>query len=66
MRANVGDQLTVRSRKVGQADRIGVILEVRGQDGDGPYLVRWNADGHEGLYFPGSDAQVRPAEQPGI
>ena len=26
-------------------------------DGAPPYVVKWS-DGHEGLYFPGSDASV--------
>jgi hypothetical protein len=37
--------------------RDGEVLEVRGPDGDPPYLVRWS-DGHEGLVFPGPDASV--------
>jgi Domain of unknown function (DUF1918) len=35
-----------------------VILEVRGADGEPPYVVRWAEDGHEGLFFPGTDASV--------
>ena len=33
------------------------MLEVRGPNGEPPYLVRWS-DGHEGLMFPGSDAHI--------
>lgn len=39
--------------------REGEILEVHGQDGGPPYVVRWS-DGHEGLMFPGPDAHVVP------
>ena len=42
---------------VGQARKVGEVLEVRGPNGEPPYLVRWT-DGHEGLMFPGPDAHV--------
>jgi Domain of unknown function (DUF1918) len=54
MKARVGDELIVRGRHVGDADRRGVITEVRGEDGTPPYLVRWT-DGHESSFFPSSD-----------
>jgi hypothetical protein len=57
MHARVGDKLVVRSHHVGTPDREAEVLVVRGTDGAPPYVVRWS-DGHEGLYFPGSDAQV--------
>ncbi|RCW38811.1 uncharacterized protein DUF1918 [Halopolyspora algeriensis] len=57
MKATIGDQLHVHSRTVEQADRTGVILEVRGQDGDPPYFVRFS-DGHECLMYPGPDCEV--------
>jgi hypothetical protein len=57
MRAEVGDRLVVKGHHIGEAERDGVILEVRGADGGPPFLVRWN-DGHEGLVFPGPDATV--------
>jgi hypothetical protein len=58
MKAAVGDRLVVRGHRVGDPERDAEVLEVRGADGEPPYLVRW-ADGHEGLVFPGSDAYVR-------
>ena len=58
MRASPGDRLIVRGHTVGQADRDGVIVDVRGPDGGAPYVVRWSSDGHEGLFFPGSDTVV--------
>ncbi|ONI85804.1 DUF1918 domain-containing protein [Actinosynnema sp. ALI-1.44] len=60
MQATVGDQLLVHGKNVGLADRQGEIIEVRGDNGAPPYLVRF-ADGHEALVFPGPDSIVRPA-----
>ena len=57
MKATVGDRIVVRGHQVGGQDRHGTIVEVHGPDGAPPYLVRWS-DGHEGLFFPGSDAGV--------
>lgn len=57
MRAVVGDRIVVRTHRVGEPDRGGVILAVEGDEGGPPFLMRWD-DGHEGLFFPGSDAIV--------
>ena len=57
MKAAVGDQLHVHSRTVEQSDQHAEILEVRGEDGGPPYLVRW-ADGHEAVVYPGGDCEV--------
>lgn len=63
MEAHVGDRLIVRSHHVGAPDRIGEIVEVRGSEGNPPYVVRWGDSGHEGLFFPGSDATIRRPDQ---
>jgi len=55
----------VRSHHVGDPDRHGEILEVHGPDGGPPYKVRWDDDGHESLFFPGSDAVVVHLGPPG-
>jgi hypothetical protein len=60
MRATVGDHLHVHGRIVGAQDHLGEIMEVRGTDGEPPYLVRY-PDGHESLVFPGPDAVIDPA-----
>ncbi|SEG97155.1 protein of unknown function [Nonomuraea solani] len=60
MQANVGDHLIVHGHVVGQRDRKGEIVEVRGPEGAPPYLVRYE-DGHEHLVYPGPDAVVEPA-----
>ncbi len=56
MKAAAGDRIIVKGHRVGEPDRDALVLEVRGPDGGPPYLVQWGDDGHEGLYFPGSDA----------
>jgi hypothetical protein len=54
MHANAGDRVCVHSHSVGQPERHGVVLQVRGAGGP-PYLIRWD-DGHEVLFFPGADS----------
>jgi hypothetical protein len=34
-----------------------VIIEVHGEEGTPPYLVRWR-DGHQSVFFPSSDTTV--------
>lgn len=57
MRAAVGDRLLVHGGVVGQADRTGEIIEVRGVSGAPPYVVRFD-DGQTRLIFPGPDAVI--------
>ena len=57
MQASVGDRLHVHSRTVGVPDETSEIIEVRGQAGEPPYLVR-HPDGREGLVYPGADATI--------
>jgi hypothetical protein len=68
MQAKVGDRLIVRSAHLDEPVRDGEIIEVHGQDGGPPYVVRWSDNGHESLTFPGPDAYVQhfehPADQP--
>lgn len=59
MKAKVGDILWIESSSAEQHRRQGEIVDVRGADGDPPFVVRWT-DGHEALCFPGPDARVRP------
>jgi hypothetical protein len=58
MKASTGDRLVVRGHHVGEHARDGEILEVLGEAGGPPYLVRWSDDGHVSRVFPGSDAYV--------
>jgi Domain of unknown function (DUF1918) len=64
MQAMVGDRLHVHGKTVGEHDRMGEIIEVRGRQGAPPYLVRFE-DGHTGLVYPGADAVIEPADQRG-
>jgi hypothetical protein len=57
MKAEPGERLLFHGTKVGAANHSGEVIEVRGENGAPPYLVRFD-DGHEGLVFPGTDCQV--------
>ena len=57
MQAAVGDRLHIHGHAVGDPDRMGEIVEVKGQAGGPPYLVRFD-DGHTRLVFPGPDAVI--------
>ena len=58
MHATKGDRLVIHGTHVGEPLRDGEIVEVRGEDGAPPYLVRWTDTGHESLTSPGPDAEV--------
>ena len=58
MKASVGDRIVVRGPHVGEHGREGEILEVHGEDGGPPYVVRWEDDGHTSTFWPSSDATV--------
>ncbi|MFP5487562.1 MAG: DUF1918 domain-containing protein [Acidimicrobiia bacterium] len=62
MTTEVGDRIVIRGHKVGEHDRDGEILEVRGPGGGPPFLVRWDDDGHESIIYPGTDAFVHHYE----
>jgi hypothetical protein len=56
--ARVGDHIVVHSTHQGEPERSGEVLEVRGEAGGPPYLVKWSPDGHEGLFFPSGTCSV--------
>ena len=58
MRASVGDRLHIFGNKVGTADRVAEIIEVRGGGGAPPYRVRF-PDGRETLVYPGPDSVIK-------
>lgn len=62
MQVSEGDRIIIRGHRVGEPDRDCEVLEVRGDDGGPPYVVRWGDSGHETLFFPGSDAVVQHFE----
>ena len=60
MRAEVGDRLVVE----GDRGRTGLIIGVRNHDASPPYVIRWQADGHIALVFPGPYSKIVPARLP--
>ena len=60
LRASVGDHLILQGLGIGERDRRGEIVEVLGEAGAWPYLVRWS-DGHESLFVDKTDAFVEHA-----
>jgi hypothetical protein len=53
-----GDLVVVSGHRVGEPERIGEILEVLGDPGHQRLRVRWD-DGHESVFYPGSDAVIK-------
>jgi hypothetical protein len=53
-----GDLVIVSGHRVGETEQIGEVIEVLGDAGRHHYRVRWD-DGHESVFFPGSDATIR-------
>jgi hypothetical protein len=62
LRATPGDRLVIRAHHNGEAEQDGEILEVLGEAGAPPYVVRWEGDGHVSRLYPGSDAYVQHFE----
>ena len=60
-RAQVGDLVVVEGHRIGEARRIGEILEVLGEAGHQHYRVRWDDD-HESVFYPSSDSTIQKAE----
>ena len=60
--ANVGDWLVIRSSSDERHARRALILAVH-EGGVAPYTVRWLDTGHEGIVFPGPDAEIVTAAQ---
>jgi Domain of unknown function (DUF1918) len=52
-----GDVVVVSGHRVGESKQVGEVLEVLGEDRS-HYRVRWE-DGHESVFFPGSDTLIR-------
>jgi hypothetical protein len=62
MRGKPGDRLVIKGHRVGEAERQAEILEVRAENDQVRYLVKWS-DGHEGWVYPGSDAAIEPKKK---
>ena len=59
LRAEPGDRLVARAHHQGESERDAEIIEVLGDDGAPPFVVRWHDDGHVSRLYPGSDAYVQ-------
>ena len=55
-----GDIVVISGHHVGEPERMGEILERLGTPGHVHYRVRWD-DESESLFYPGSDASIRPS-----
>jgi len=62
MHAEPGDRIIISGHRVGEPDRDCEVLEAHGPDHTAPFVVRWGDDGHQALFFPGSDAHVQHFE----
>jgi Domain of unknown function (DUF1918) len=59
-----GDIIVISAHHIGEPERMGEILESLGTPGHIHYRVRWD-DGGESLFYPGSDASIRPSRHHG-
>jgi hypothetical protein len=57
-----GDIIEIHGNHVGQSGRSGEILEVIGEPGHQHFRVRWE-DERESIFYPSSNARVRPRPQ---
>ena len=55
-----GAVVEIHGHRVGEHSRTGEVLEVLGETGHEHFRVRWE-DGRESIFYPSSDAQIRPA-----
>jgi hypothetical protein len=61
MKARIGDRLVLEATGLDEPRRVGVVIALNHPDGTPPYVVRWLADDHESIVFPGPDARLEPA-----
>jgi hypothetical protein len=59
MQAHKGDRIVIHGQRAGRPDRDGEVLEARGENGEPPFVVRWEDNGHETLFFPGDNTSVQ-------
>ena len=63
VQARPGDVVVVHGRYAGDPGRTGVIEKVLGPRDRPHFRVRWDEE-HVSLFWPGSDATVRPGTRP--
>lgn len=61
MHAEVGDRVIIHGRIVGAAEKAGEVIGIQDQT-DPPLLVVRYDDGHEAILAPGSDCEIRHAD----
>jgi len=52
MKAEVGDQLVGQGFRPGQCEIVGVVVEVQGEDGGPPFVIRWYENDSESTISP--------------
>jgi hypothetical protein len=57
-----GDVVVVEGHRIGEARRIGEILEVLGAPGHEHYRVHWDDD-HESVFYPSNDAVIQHSKR---
>ena len=60
MQAHVGDRLLVGHGR----HRIGLVIGVPHDDGQPPYIIKWENDGHIAMVFPDQYSRIVPASHP--
>lgn len=60
-KASPGDRVTIHGHHQGEHARDGEIIEIQGEEGGPPYLVRWE-DGHVSSLYPSSDVLIHHYE----
>ena len=60
-RARVGDRVIAGAHHVGDATRIGQVVEVLGEPGHERCRIQWE-DGHETFVYPGADVRFEHRE----
>jgi len=62
VKASVGDHIVIASNRVDRAVRDGRIIEIRGADGDPPYMVEWSDTHQTVMVYPGPDARIEHSQ----
>lgn len=62
--ATVGDLVVIGAHHLGEPEQFGEILEILPGAGRARYRVRWDDD-PVSVFYPGSDATIRPAHKVG-
>jgi hypothetical protein len=63
MKASIGDWLVVEGVHIGERRRCGQVTEVRGDEGEPPFVVHWQDDDRETLFFPREGTHVVPPDE---